>query len=263
MSTRVLAVLAAAVCALAASEPAATDPLPSPAEVFVLVGQSNMLGRGFPVSAGEASDTRVLVWRPVNDQGWTVAQDPLGDPADPANGVGPGMTFAKHLAAAGAPSVGLVQCAKGGTSIAKWQSTGDLYRRCLRQITATGGRVTGVLFLQGESDAQTATSAAAWGAGFAAVASALERDLTIAPASILLGQIGRLPAGYPFQAQLRRAQQTTAARLGMRLIPSLDLPMQTGQPHFTVAGYRTLGARFASAWLAQCAATHPTAGLSC
>src|SRR6202023_1015966 len=55
--------------------------------------------------------------------------------------------------------VGLVACAHGGTSMAQWDPAkkGDggksLYGSMLRQIKLAGGQVKGVLWYQGESDA--------------------------------------------------------------------------------------------------------------
>src|SRR5947208_11369805 len=109
-----VAVLAAA----AIPAVSAGDSLPLPQHVFVLAGQSNMLGRAQPVSAGAHSDSRVLVWR---KNAWQVAVDPLGDPKDSQNGVGPGMSFGLGAIQTLNPqTVGLVQCAVSGTTISKW-----------------------------------------------------------------------------------------------------------------------------------------------
>jgi hypothetical protein len=55
--------------------------------------------------------------------------------------------------------IGLVPCAHGGTSMDQWspalkdQGGASLYGGMVRRFQAVGGRVTGVLWYQGESDA--------------------------------------------------------------------------------------------------------------
>ena len=55
--------------------------------------------------------------------------------------------------------VGLVACAHGGTSMEQWnpakkeQGGNSLYGSMLRQVKQAGGKVKGVLWYQGESDA--------------------------------------------------------------------------------------------------------------
>jgi hypothetical protein len=234
--------------ALAAFFPTApgTTALAPPGTVFVLAGQSNMLGRGLPLSAGEPSTPSVLVWRPQHAEGWAVAADPLGNPADPANGIGPGMSFARAIVGTTGGTVGLIQCAKGGSSIFEWQPSKALYQRCLSQVQSAGVQVAAVLFLQGEADSVTKAAAAKWEAKFLKLAAAFKADF--AP-TLMLAEIGRLSGtAYPYQAAVRAAQWDAARRLGAPLVLTADLPMEDGN-HFTVEGYKALGVRYAAAWL--------------
>jgi hypothetical protein len=64
---------------------------------------------------------------------------------------------------------------------------------------------------------------------------------------VLLGQIGTFVGLEDAQASIRDQQARLAAKLPhTRLVRSLDLPTQGN--HYTVPGYRVLGARFATAW---------------
>lgn len=241
-----LLLFAAAALALAAPS-AASSPAP-PTIVFLLAGQSNMLGRGMPISSGEASNARLLSWR---ETGWNVAVDPLGGSANADNGVGPGMTFGLAVAVANpGVTVGLIQCAHGGTSIKDWQPAGKWYTACIAKVRAAGVTVAGVLFLQGETDATKKKWASAWCSGFANVAAAFRLDLH---ARILLGQIGKPDAGkYPYQGIVRDQQTVAAAKLGLPLVKTSDLAVNPADGvHFTVASYKVVGARFAAAWVAS------------
>jgi hypothetical protein len=233
--------------ALAAFSPSApgTTALAPPGTVFVLAGQSNMLGRGLPLSAGEPSTPSVLVWRPQRAEGWAVAADPLGNPSDPANGIGPGMSFARAIVGTTGGTVGLIQCAKGGSSIFEWQPSKALYQSCLSQVRSAGVQVAAVLFLQGEADSVTKPDAGKWEAKFLKLAAAFKADFS---PTMLLAEIGRLSgAAYPYQADVRAAQWDAARRLGAPLVLTMDLAMADGN-HFTVDGYKALGLRYAAAW---------------
>jgi hypothetical protein len=222
--------------------------LATPDQVFVLAGQSNMLGRGFPLSKGAPSDSRLLVWR--KSGGWQVAVDPLGDPTKKENGVGPGMTFGLGAIQTLAPeSVGLVQCAVAGTTISKWVPPHSVYENCIDQAHAAGGHIDGILFLQGESDASNSSDASNWAKRFKVVLNAFRADLgTGIP--MVIGQIGKL-SGFPYQKTVR-AQQVKAASSnpGVAMITTQDLKTGSDGVHFTVGSYKTIGTRFAKAWAA-------------
>jgi Carbohydrate esterase, sialic acid-specific acetylesterase len=218
-----------------------------PQEVFVLAGQSNMLGRGEPRSAGEKSNSQLLVWR---KKAWKVAADPLGDPNDPQNGVGPGMTFGLDiLPDLGSQTIGLVMCAVGRTRITKWQPTSSVYQSCITQVRAAGGHIDGILFLQGESDATSKDNAKAWASRFATTLGAFRSDLG-SGIPVVIGQIGKINASdYPYQKTVRNQQtQAGTSNPGVAMITTLDLPTGGDHVHFTVASYKTIGARFATAW---------------
>jgi hypothetical protein len=229
----------------AAAESAGSG-LPTPDEVFVLAGQSNMLGRGQPVSMGAAGDPRLLVWR--KDGGWQVAVDPLGDPSDSANGVGPGMTFGLGAIQTLDPqTVGLVQCAVAGTTISKWTPPHSVYTSCIEQARQAGGYVDGVLFLQGESDARNDADATKWATRFRIALNAFRTDLG-SGIPVVIGQIGKL-SGFPYQKTVRDQQAKAASMYrGVAMITTRDLQTQSDGVHFTVDSYKKIGTRFASAW---------------
>lgn len=242
--TRFFSILLAAVSLFV--PPAAADSiLVAPVRVFVLAGQSNMLGRGFPLSQGDQGDPRLMSWR---EDGWQVAADPLGGPADVDNGIGPGMTFGLAiLHATPGLTVGLIQCAHGGTTIGDWQPDGKWYQACMEKIHASGATaVVGVLFLQGESDALKKKLASAWASMFSTLAAAFRHDLH---ARVVLGQIGKPdPVKYAYQQIVRDQQAAAAKKLGIRLVKTIDLAVGPDGVHFTVASYKTIGSRFAAAY---------------
>lgn len=134
-------------------------------DLYLLMGQSNMKGRGMMPDEPKR-DSRIVMMH-LKDDHWYLARHPLhltGDAKTFAGhdnaGVGPGLSFAETLIADNPKvSVGLIPCAVGGSRIALWQQGAKLYDDALRraklalQTTApVKGRICGVLWLQGEAD---------------------------------------------------------------------------------------------------------------
>lgn len=138
-------------------------------DLFLLMGQSNMKGRG-SMPDEPKHDPRIVMMH-LKDDRWYLARHPLhltGDAqtfmgADNA-GVGSGLAFAERIVAADPKlRVGLIPCAVGGSQIALWQKGAKLYDEALRraqlslnQTKSVKARIRGALWLQGEADANEA-----------------------------------------------------------------------------------------------------------
>jgi sialate O-acetylesterase len=154
-------------------------------DLWVLAGQSNMEGVGnledLPLPSAMVNSLDMT-------DTWVVAEDPLHRLVDAADkvhwrknangeiaklegeelrkwiaarrkGAGVGLPFALEMVRRTGVPVGLIPCAHGGTSMDQWspdlkdRGGESLYGAMLRRIQLTGGRVRGVLWYQGESDA--------------------------------------------------------------------------------------------------------------
>mmetsp|Transcript_28004 Transcript_28004/g.66519 ORF Transcript_28004/g.66519 Transcript_28004/m.66519 type:complete len:354 (-) Transcript_28004:100-1161(-) len=161
--------------------PAETTAPPEPLDIFVLAGQSNMAGRGGVVQTKNGLTWDGVVPAPCqpaprkifkfNSTGcWEEAVEPIHQDIDSTKvcGVGPGMPFANQLLSMGfTDRIGLVPCAIGGTRIDLWQEGGKLFTNMVhRTLTAIAerpnSRLRGLVWYQGESDADTKERAAAY-----------------------------------------------------------------------------------------------------
>ena len=127
--------------------------------LYLLAGQSNMAGRGYPGAVDTTGNIRVLR---LNKEGeWEIAKDPLHFDKQAA-GVGPGLQFGKMMADADtAVVIGLIPCAVGGSAISYWKK-GAFYPATqthpyddaiARTETAMrSGTLKGILWHQGEAD---------------------------------------------------------------------------------------------------------------
>ena len=135
-------------------------------DIFLLMGQSNMKGRGI-IPDVQDDDIRIVNMN-MTDNLWYIARHPLHkagvpdlmDQSDNA-GVGPGLDFAGKLTERD-PNVrvALVPCAVGGSWIDLWAQGQSLYmnavsraKKALRDAPEGKGRICGILWMQGESDA--------------------------------------------------------------------------------------------------------------
>lgn len=135
-------------------------------ELFLLIGQSNMKGRG-EVPAEQTLNPHIVMMHLKNDQ-WYFARHPVHIVSDPVTGkgggnegVGPGLAFAEAVATQSPKvQIGLVPCAVGGSKLQLWMKGRRLYEDAVRRARLALGAKTsvpvvlkGALWLQGEADA--------------------------------------------------------------------------------------------------------------
>lgn len=132
-------------------------------DIYILMGQSNMSGRGVLTIENQAvSDNSLLVLN--KDSVWEVAHNPLHFDKPDMVGVGPGMSFGlAMLNVSKKHKIGLVPTAVGGTSINLWKPGAEdqvthknpydaAEKRIL--IAMKYGKIKGIIWHQGESDSQ-------------------------------------------------------------------------------------------------------------
>lgn len=174
-------------------------------EIFLLMGQSNMKGRGV-MPEQPLHDPRILMMHKQTD-GIFLARHPLhlvGAPdtfqgADNA-GVGPGLAFAQAIAEAQPDTtILLIPCAVGGTAISKWEKGQRLYDETIRraQLALKLGpqgktRIAGALWLQGEADSSTEERIAAYPDKLNALVDLLRTDLKIPNLPFIACTIGEM-----------------------------------------------------------------------
>jgi sialate O-acetylesterase len=153
--------------------------------------------------------------------------------------------------ATGVP-VGLIPCAHGGTRIDQWDPSRkadggqSLYGSLMRSISLAGGKVKGVLWYQGESDADT-ERAAAYPQVFADFIAALRSDLERADLPFYAVQIGRVVRDgdpKPWNA-VQEAQRLLPDRVGnAAVVAVIDLELDD-LIHVGTQGLKRAGQRLA------------------
>ena len=213
--------------------------------MYLLIGQSNMVGRDATGIENQTPDPRVGSLDATGH--WVIAIEPL---YTGGNGFGPGTFFAASLLANHPQGkIGLIPCAVGGTALSHWVKGGDLYETALKRakLAASAGILDGVLWHQGESDALDADLANTYEARLVKMLLDLRADLGRPNLPIVVGQLGAF-VQEPYVDTVRAAIKDTA-----RIVPNVGYADSAGLTdkgdhlHFSVASQKEMGARYAAA----------------
>jgi len=246
-------------------EPVAAAPAPAivtaPADkenfhIYLLMGQSNMVGRDTSGLEGQVDNPRILSLNA--DGAWVLGKDPVHPKVDAKPvGASPGLPFAQEMIKTNPKiTVGLVGCAVGGTALNRWTKAtkGDLYANAVKRakLAAQTGVIKGMLWHQGESDTSKQDYADTYEARLNQMFQDLRADLGTPDLPIVVGQLGDFltltPDKYPYAATVCAALKhipTVLPHVGFA--DSAGAGHKGDKLHFSVEGARVLGERYARA----------------
>jgi hypothetical protein len=230
-------------------------------DLFLLMGQSNMKGRGVMPDEPQ-SDPRIVMMHLKDDQ-WYLARHPVHLTGDAQTfighdnaGVGPALAFAGALLESNPGSaIGLVPCAVGGSPIKLWQKGAKLYEEALRRAklaiqtaSSVNARVRGILWLQGEADAKPAELAVHEGKLLKLVDD-LRADLDAPDLPFIACTIGEMGDASKMADKMAMNQILLALpqkRPNTACVDARDLKTHIGDSvHFDTAAQEEIGRRFA------------------
>ena len=155
---------------------------------FLLIGQSNMAGRGFLDEAPKLDNRNMLVLR---NGRWQPLYRPVNNDRAFA-GYNLAETFAQdYLAQHEGVSIGLIPCADGGTSLGRWREGGLLYDNAVYQarLASRTSTIAGVLWHQGEGDCSK-TRYPVYKEKLEAMIEAFRKDLDLYDVPFIVGGLG-------------------------------------------------------------------------
>jgi hypothetical protein len=171
--------------------------VPRKLDLILLIGQSNMAGRGLADAQSAPADERIWALNAQNE--WVPARDPLHFDKPGIVGVGPGLAFAQHwLELAPKTKLGLIPCAVGGSGIDDWQvgarhaQTGIYpYDAMLKRVKEAQkhGKVKAILWHQGESDSSPVKNKV-YEAKLTEYFARLRKDIHAPQTPIIIGTLG-------------------------------------------------------------------------
>lgn len=221
--------------------------------LYLLIGQSNMAGRGEISDIDRTTHPRVKMLSAENK--WIPAREPAHFDK-PIAGVGPGLAFGKQMANADSTmTIGLIPCAVGGSKILDWQpgvrheqTKIFAYDSALARtrFAQKFGTLKGILWHQGESDAKP-ERATKYHERLTNLLNRLRIELHAPDVPILLGELGEfLVPKRPETLKINSILQQIAKNApNIEFVSSRGLTPMEDNIHFDAPSARELGRRFA------------------
>ena len=222
--------------------------------LYLLIGQSNMAGRGSLDSEHAVSQLRILKFSQSN--AWAPGTEPLHFDK-PIAGAGIGMSFAREMADTDRTiTIGLIPCSVGGTPLQRWQKGGDLYVQALKraQLAMEKGTLKGILWHQGEADSGKEDTARSYGARLTQMIKDLRSDLDVGEIPLVAGKLGDFlaheskdgnPSFWPMVNEQIAALPSQSAQTAVA--DSAGLKHKGDGVHFDTSSLREFGKRYAEA----------------
>ncbi|MGI6195537.1 MAG: sialate O-acetylesterase [Eubacteriales bacterium] len=222
---------------------------------FLLIGQSNMSGRGVLTAENRIFDNRIF--RLVNGR-WQTMWEPLS--ADRVfAGASLAPAFALEFVKRTGEQVGLIPASDGGSSIDEWQPGEALYDHavCQARLAMRISDIKAVLWHQGEADCNPAR-AAVYAPKFLHMFRTLKKDLQLPEIRIYVGGLGDYLPKSEFDPNLAHYDgintvlRTLAAENDdIRYVSAEGLAPKDDNLHFNTESLREFGKRYFAAFAAD------------
>ena len=244
-----------------AQTPEVSPHSPNGMDLYLLIGQSNMAGRG-RIKPEDLETNKNLFT--LNKEGeWILARAPLHFDKPAMVGTGLGKTFGLGmLEKQPSRQIGLIPCAVGGSPIDAWQP-GAYYKPthsypyddAIRRAKAAmkNGKLKGILWHQGESDC-TPELAVEYEQKLHSLVKRIRKELDAPSVPFVVGQMGQFDERpwNSWKKQVDHAHRTLPKKIAATAFVSSDGLKHKGDVvHFDSASYRELGRRYSAAiqWL--------------
>ena len=225
---------------------------------FLLIGQSNMAGRGeladvAPIENKQCRMLRMGRWQKMSEP---INPDRAIFEGKFHSGVGLGASFADGVATALDCRVGLIPCADGGTKLAQWMPGEVLFDHAalMTGLAQRTSRLGGILWHQGESDCNTDEDVAAYKDKFITMITALRRALGAERVPLLIGELSE-QIGEEWHLADRPQRMNAVFREIAEILPhtavvsAKDLTLKPDNLHFDAVSQRAFGTRYCRAYL--------------
>ena len=229
--------------------------------VFILAGQSNMVGQGTAAELAPA-----YRGAPENVEFY---YNGYITPLNRFKHFGPEIGFAHEISRSFPNTkIKLIKFAVGGTSLFAWDPTwnpakakttrnasaGPLFKKLIKtvsiQFDGKESKLAGILWMQGETDAKYLPAAKQYAGNLNRFVNALRSKLHSPNALFIMGSVNPPINIFPSTPIVQKAQKISVSRIrNLRLIKTDDLTKRNDHVHYNTQGQLELGKRFARAYL--------------
>lgn len=228
-------------------------------DAFLLIGQSNMAGRGI-IGSVPPIDPRGMMYMLRNGR-WQPMSEPINPDrkvfaekdSDFRSGVSLGASFAESYVEHFGRQVGLIPCADGGTTLSQWQPDEALFDHAVFQtgLALRSSELKGILWHQGESDSRDMMDVNAYKERFFHMLDELiDRTGVARSIPVVVGEVSELQIKrWPFVREMNVVlNQIAEKRENIGIARQDGLEIGPDGVHFTGASYRVLGRRYFDAF---------------
>ena len=216
---------------------------------FLLIGQSNAAGRGFPHEVPVLDSERLFVQR---NGKWRPMYTPV-NPDRKSSGISLAESFAYLCAQHYNTDIGIIPCADGGSRLDQWLPGEALFDHAVFQakLAQRSSQIVGVLWHQGESDSK-ADLYASYEEKCTHIFEALQKSLALGPdVPFLMGELGSYlsywegPEIGTYYPEINKAISSMAKKNRyIGLVSAKGLSSNPDNMHFNAASLRDFGERY-------------------
>ncbi|WP_407846916.1 sialate O-acetylesterase [Chryseobacterium sp. KCF3-3] len=220
---------------------------------FLMIGQSNMAGRGYAKEVPPIFDEHIKMQR---NGLWQIMSEPINFDR-PSSGVSLASSFAAAWRLDNEQDeIGLIPCADGGTSLDDWAVGSALFENAVSQarLAQRTSEIKGILWHQGESDCSP-EKAEKYQEKFSEIINALRQKLNIPEVPLIIGGLGDfLPKGILGQYFIhyslvnRELEYFAQSHENCYFVTAKDLDSNPDGIHFNAHSQRLLGIRYYQAY---------------
>ena len=220
---------------------------------ILIIGQSNMAGRGFASEVEPITNKSIKVLR--NGRWW-----PMYVPVNPDRvtaGINLTESFADLYAKDKDVNVGIIPCADGGTCLNQW-AVGELlfdHTLYMAELAMRSSEIAAVLWHQGESDANAAFYPE-YEEKLTTILTALRQKLGLNNVPFLLGGLGDFLKDYPngeihkYFGLVNESIKNVASKMPMTgFVSAQGLGANPDNLHFSAKALREFGVRYYNEFL--------------
>lgn len=230
----------------------------SSVDSFLMMGQSNMAGRGDFGEVEEIQNDKCYMLRMGRWQ-------PMSEPVNPDrrifgkdfhSGISLAASFADEYAKHFNRDTGLIPCADGGTKIIQWQPGELLFDHAVMQarLAMRTSFLKAILWHQGESDCKTVSDFDAYEDRLLRVIFGMREQLEMPDLPVIMGEISYdITERWQTEGrhtEFNRRLRKIAEKIGnCAVVSSADLPIKPDGIHFTSKSLRKFGVRYFKEYL--------------
>ncbi len=232
---------------------------------FLLIGQSNMAGRGFLNEVPPIHDEGIKMLR---NGRWQVMAEPINYDR-PFSGIGPAASFARAWRGTHpGDEIGLIPCADGGSSLDEWTPGGALFDHAVMQakLAQRLSQIDGILWHQGETDCPD-ECVAVYEEKLERIMAALRTALGLSDVPLLVGGLGDYLPACPAHDYYANAPKITEhlrhfadTHENCFFVTAAGLTCNPDMLHFNARSQRIFGLRYFTAFSERQSVIEPVVG---